>query len=143
VSLLPDLSVLWVIVFVLLLATILNVLLFKPLMRVMAERQAAVSSARELAERAAAQARSAAVEFETRTREARAEVYRLMDEARHAATARRTALLDDTRRQAESAIADAAARLRADAAAAREKIDHDAEALAATIIERVLGRHVS
>ncbi len=112
-------------------------------MRVMAERQAAVSSARELAERAAAQARNATGEFEARTREARAEVYKLMDEARHAATARRTALIEDTRRQAESSIAEAGARLRADAAEARAKIDHDAEALAATIIERVLGRHAS
>ena len=41
-SLLPDLSVLWVIVFVLLLATILNVLLFKPLIRVMEQRQGQV-----------------------------------------------------------------------------------------------------
>ena len=54
----PDLSVLWVIFFVLLLATILNGLLFKPLIRVMAAREAAVASARQLAERAATQARA-------------------------------------------------------------------------------------
>ena len=56
-NLLPDLSVLWVIVFVLLLATILNVLLFKPLMRVMDERATAVASARRLAEEAGAHVR--------------------------------------------------------------------------------------
>src|SRR4051812_756345 len=55
----PDLSVLWVIFFVLLVAAILNQLLFKPLIRVMAARETAVASARQLAERAAAQAREA------------------------------------------------------------------------------------
>ena len=42
----PDLSVFWVILSVLVLATIQNQLLFKPLTRVIAEREAAVQAAR-------------------------------------------------------------------------------------------------
>jgi F-type H+-transporting ATPase subunit b len=141
--LLPDLSVLWVIVFVLLLATILNVLLFKPLMRVMEQRQAAVSSARQLAEQAAAQAKAASDEFEAKTRAARADIYGQMEDARRAALDRRAALMNDTRRQAEATIAEASARLRADAADARARLDRDADSLATTIVERVLGRHAS
>ena len=57
---LPDLSVVWVIVFVLLLTAVLNRLLYKPLLRVMEERQRAITSARELAERSAAEATRAA-----------------------------------------------------------------------------------
>jgi F-type H+-transporting ATPase subunit b len=143
VNLLPDLSVLWVIFFVLLLATILNSLLFKPLMRVMEQRQAAASSARQLAEQAAARAKAATDEFEAKTREARADVYRQMEEARHAALDRRAALMSDTRQQAEAAIAEASARLRAEADEARARLDRDAESLATTIVERVLGRHAS
>jgi F-type H+-transporting ATPase subunit b len=139
----PDLSVLWVIFFVLVLTTVLNQLLFKPLLRVMAAREAAVASARQLAERAATQAREATNEFESRTRDARAEVYRHMDEARRLAEERRTALLADTRQQAEATLNDATARVRAEAAAARERLDRDADALATTIVERVLGRSVS
>lgn len=142
-SLLPDLSVLWVIFFVLLLATILNVLLFKPLLRVMEQRQAAVLSARQLAEQAAAQAKAASDEFDARTREARAEVYRQMEETRRAALDRRAALLNDTRQLAEASIAEATARLRAEAAEARARLDRDADSLATTIVERVLGRHAS
>ena len=139
----PDLSVLWVIVFVLLLATILNQLLFKPLLRVMAAREAAVASARQLAERAAAQAREASDEFDARTRGARAEVYRQMDEARRAALDHRTELLTETRQQADASIADATARLRAEAAEARARLDRDADILATTIVERVLGHSAS
>jgi F-type H+-transporting ATPase subunit b len=141
--LLPDLSVLWVIGFVLLLATILNVLLFKPLMRVMEQRQAAVASARHLAEEAAARAKSASDEFDARTRAARAEVYAQMDDTRRLALERRAALLTDTRRQADASIAEASARLRADADEARARLDRDAESLATTIVERVLGRQAS
>ena len=142
-SLLPDLSVLWVIFFVLILATILNVLLFKPLMRVMEQRASAVASARQLAEQAAAQARAATEEFEARTREARAEVYRQMEDSRRQALDRRATLLADTRRDAEASIAEASARLRADAAEARATLDRDADSLATTIVERVLGRRAS
>ena len=46
---LPDLSVVWVIFFVLLLTVVLERLLFTPLLRVMEERQRAIRSARELA----------------------------------------------------------------------------------------------
>jgi F-type H+-transporting ATPase subunit b len=139
----PDLSVLWVIFFVLLVAAILNQLLFKPLIRVMAARENAVASARQLAERAAAQAREASDEFDARTREARADVYRQMDEARRAAQMRRAELLADTRQQVDASIADATARVGAEAAEARARLDRDAHILATSIVERVLGRTAS
>jgi F0F1-type ATP synthase membrane subunit b/b' len=57
---LPDLSVFWVIFFVMLLTVIIDRLLLRPVMRVMNERERATRSARELAERSANQARAAA-----------------------------------------------------------------------------------
>ena len=86
---LPDLSVVWVIFFVLLLTVVLDRLLFKPLLRVMEERQRAITSARELAERSANEARLAAAEFDRKTGEARAELYRQMDEMRRTAMGER------------------------------------------------------
>jgi F-type H+-transporting ATPase subunit b len=139
----PDLSVLWVIAFVLLLTVVLDRLLFKPLTRVMAERATAVQSARALAERAAMQARDAGDEFDRRTRAARGEVYRQMENVRREALARRAALLAETRQEAEASIAEAAARVREEAEDARRRLDRDAESLATTIAERVLGRPVS
>jgi F0F1-type ATP synthase membrane subunit b/b' len=57
--------------------------------------------------------------------------------------ARRAELLAETRRQAEAAIHDASARVRADVTQARETLQRDAHSLATTIVERVLGRPVS
>lgn len=140
---LPDLSVFWVIFFVLLLTVILDRLLFKPILRVMKQREDAIRSARELAERSATEARAAAAEFEQKTTAARAEIYRQMDDMRRAALAERTEILARTRAEAEAEIAAAGAKLDADAAEARRRLEADAEALGAAAAERILGRKAS
>ena len=140
---LPDLSVVWVIFFVLLLTVVLDRLLFKPLLRVMEERQRAVSSARELAERSANEARLAAAEFDRRTGEARADLYRQMDEMRRAAMDERATILSRTRAEAETEIAAASAKLQAEAEEARRRLSADADALGAAVAERILGRKAS
>jgi F-type H+-transporting ATPase subunit b len=140
---LPDLSVVWVIGFVLLLTAILNRLLFKPVLKVLAERERATASARALAEESAAQARAAAAEFERKTREARAELYAQMDEMRRDATNTRLQVLAETRAEAEAEVATASARLKAEADEARRTLSADAEALGAQVAERILGRKAS
>jgi F-type H+-transporting ATPase subunit b len=141
--LLPDVSVLWVIFFVLVLTVVLDRLLFKPLLRVLKQREAAVHSARELAERSAADARQAAAEFEQKTTAARAEIYRQMEEMRRAALAERAEILARTRAEAEAEIASAGAALQAQAEAARRTLEADAEMLGTVAAERILGRRAS
>jgi F-type H+-transporting ATPase subunit b len=140
---LPDLSVIWVIFFVLLLTVVLDRLLFKPLLRVMAERQRAISSARELAERSASEARLAVAEFDRKTAEARAELYKQMDEMRRTALDERAAIMSRTRAEAEAEIASASARLQAEADEARRRLSTDADILGAAVAERILGRKAS
>ncbi|MDQ3346694.1 MAG: ATP synthase F0 subunit B [Acidobacteriota bacterium] len=140
---LPDLSVFWVIFFVLLLTALLNRLLFKPVLRVMEERERAIRSARELAERSANEARLASLEFEKKTAEARAELYRQMDEMRRAAMNERAEIMSRTRAEAESEIAAATAKLTAEAEEARRRLGAEADALGAAVAERILGRKAS
>lgn len=140
---LPDLSVLWVIFFVLLLTVVLDRLLFKPVLRVMAARDEATRSARALAERSASEARQASLEFETRTTEARTELYRQMDEMRRAAMSERAEIMARTRAEAEAEVSAASAKLVADAEQARRRLDAEADALGAAVAERILGRRAS
>jgi len=137
------LSVVCVIFFVLLLTVVLNRLLFKPLLKVMAAREQAISSARELAERSANEARQATLEFERKTGEARAELYKQMDEMRRAAMAERADILARTRVEVEAEIAAASAQLNAQVEDARRKLGAEAEALGAAVAERILGRRAS
>ena len=139
----PDLSVLWVIFFVLLLTLILNQLLFKPIVRVISAREGAVRDARALADSASRQAGEALREFEGRTRAARAEVHHQMEATRRAAEERRTAIVAAARQQSEATLADAHARLDQDTAAARARIEHDADAIAGAIAQRILGRQTT
>ena len=139
----PDLSVVWVIVLVLMLTGVLNRLLLRPMTRVMVERDGAIRSARELAEASQARAHAATEELEARTRAARGDVYRQMDEKRRDALERRAQLVADTRSEVERATTDATERVRAQALAAREQLDRGADAIATTIVERVLGRKAS
>lgn len=140
---LPDLSVVWVIFFVLLLTIVLDRLLFKPVLRVVEARGRATSSARDLAERAASEARLAVAEFEQKTAAARGELYRQMDEMRRTATNERAAILARTRAEADAEIASASQQLTADAEEAKRRLQADAETLGAAIAERILGRQAS
>ena len=139
----PDVTVFWVVFLILLTGVILNGLILKPVLRVMADREGAVRSARELAESAAAQARAATAEFEARTQAARSDIYREMDEKRRRALARRADLLAETREKVEAEIVTARESLATQAAAARATLERDAGVLAGDIVERVLGRKAS
>lgn len=139
----PDVTVFWVVALILLTGAILNGLIVRPILRVVEQREGAVRSARQLAESAAAQAQAATAEFEARTAAARAEIYGEMDEKRRRALDRRADLLTRTRAEAEAAIRDARDRVTTQAAAARARLDQDANVLAGDIVERVLGRRAS
>ena len=140
---LPGPGVFVVIAIVLLAIFVLDRGFFKPLNRVMRAREEAVRSAQEAANAAATKARAAAAEFEERTRAAQAEVYREMDENRRLANERRAEVMAATRQQVDSEVAEAGARVKAQAEEARQRLEREAETLADEIVERVLGRKAS
>ncbi len=140
---LPNLSVLWVIFFILVLTFIVDRLLLKPVLGVIRRREAAIESARELARRSATEAQAAVAEFDRKTAAARAEMYREMDEMRRAALGHRAEIVAQTRAEADAQIEDAVKRLDAEAAAARRTLEADAQTLGAAAADRILGRKAS
>jgi F-type H+-transporting ATPase subunit b len=140
---LPNLSVLWVIFFILVLTFIVDRMLLRPVLGVIRKREEAIESARELARRSAAEAQAAAAEFDRKTTAARAEMYREMDEMRRAALARRAEIVASTRAEAEAQVVEAVKRLDEETAEARRKLQADAQILGAAAAERILGRKAS
>ena len=138
-----DLSLLWVIFFVLVLTFVVNRLLIKPLTNTMEARRQAIESAWQLTERAAAEAKAATEEFERKTAAARADVYRQMDDMRRVANDERAKLLEATRAEAATALADATGKLKADTERARAELRADAEKLGNEAAARILGRQAS
>jgi F-type H+-transporting ATPase subunit b len=136
----PDLSALWVIFFLLLTTFLLNTLIFQPILKVIEARNKAVTDARDLAQSAAERATAANTEYTQKLNAARTEVYRQMDDKRRAAMDQRSALLADTRASVERELNDATTRVKQQAADARASLDREAETLAGSIVSRVLGR---
>ena len=137
---LPNLSVIFVIIAVILLVVVLDRVLFKPLLRVMRERAEAVSSAITLAESATAKAQAATADFDAKVTAARADLYKQMDERRKAADEYRAELMAKTKTEVDAQLADARATLQAQTDQARAILDKDAESLGQQIAAKVLGR---
>jgi F-type H+-transporting ATPase subunit b len=136
----PDLSALWVIFFLLLTTYLLNTLIFQPILKVIEARNKAVSDARTLAETASARASAANLEYSQKLNAARSEVYRQMDEKRRAAMDKRAAIVGETRASVERELTEATTRVKRQATEARATLDREAETLAGAIVSRVLGR---
>ena len=137
---LPNLSVVFVIFAVVLLAIVLDRVLFKPLLRVVRERDTAIKSALQLAESATAKAQAASAEFDASVTAARTDLYKQMDERRKAAEGYRHELMTKTRMDVDKQLAKAKAELQAQTAQARARLDEDAEQLGRDIASKVLGR---
>src|SRR5262245_42759821 len=99
----------------------------------MQAREGAIHTPRDRAERARLRATDAGDELDAKTRAARTEVYRQMEEKRRAALERRAQLLAGARQEVERSTADATERIRRQAASARGELERDANALAGTI----------
>jgi F-type H+-transporting ATPase subunit b len=140
---LPNLSVIWVIFFILVLTLVVDRLLLRPVLGVIRKREEAIESARALAERSAVEAQAATDEFERKTSAARAELYREMDDMWRGALGRRAEIVAQTRAEAEAQVADAARRLDADTEAAKQRLQAEAQALGAAAAEKILGRKAS
>lgn len=127
---------------VLALVFILNRWLFGPLNAILAQRQAEIDTARgelEAAQRVQDE-RLAAVE--ARVAEARKESYGIREQAHGEGRERRDQVLAAARDDAAKEIEEARAEISRQIAAARTQLESDADEIARTIAERILGRPV-
>ena len=137
-----NLSLFWVIAFLLVLAWTLDRTLIKPLTRVMQEREQALASARELAESATQRAAAATREFEEKRAEARADIFKQMDKMRQDLLVHREDILQKARIEADAAFKEASTRLSAQTEDARAQLEHDAQALGIAVAEQMLDRKI-
>jgi F-type H+-transporting ATPase subunit b len=121
----------------------LKAMLFKPLQKVLKQREALTAGARKAADESLAGAERRAQDYETKVRDARAEVYREQEETRKV-------WLDDQSKQiaaahdrSTEAMAGADKRLAEETAAARQNLVETSAALADSIANTVLARRKS
>jgi F0F1-type ATP synthase membrane subunit b/b' len=111
---------------------------WKPLERVLAEREAATAGARKAAEETLAQANEKLHLYEESLRRARAEIHREQEAVRHRALEERHQVLRETREQANKRLRQAQAELAAEIDQAKKKLEAESQLLADEITRSLL-----
>lgn len=111
---------------------------FKPLLAVMAEREARTAGARKAAESAQAAAADKVRQYEEALKQARAQVYSEQEAARKKALDERGALLQQARSKTAKEVGEAKSRVEGEVAGARRDLEGTIGELAAEIARRVL-----
>ncbi len=126
------------IVILLLLYAIYNLLVRKPLMRVLEERRARTEGAVLKARADVAAAEAKTQDYEERLREARLVIYKAQEARRQQAQQVRADALAEARARAHQQIGEARAAIEQDMSAARSGLQAEVERLASEIIRTVL-----
>jgi len=117
---------------------ILRGALFKPLLAVMAERDARTVGAREAAEKAQAVATEKGKQYQEALKQARGQVYAEQEAARKKLLEERAAQIKDARTRAAGEVSAAKERVAAELVAARRDLEATVAQLSAEIVRRVL-----
>jgi F-type H+-transporting ATPase subunit b len=113
-------------------------IVYKPLQRVLAERQARTEGAIQQAQAEITSAEERTAEYERRVREARAHIYAAQEARSRRTMEQRETGLAESRRQSDSKVKSARADLEKEVLAAKGTLQQQAEILAQRIIESVL-----
>ena len=117
---------------------VLRVLFFKPLLRVIAEREARTIGARKAAEAAQKAASEKVKQYQDALKQARTEVYVEQEAARKKVLDERAALLKEARARAAVFVSAERKRIAAEVLAARREIESSITQFAALVARRVL-----
>jgi F-type H+-transporting ATPase subunit b len=142
ISLFPDLSLFAVMAIFILEYLVVRKFFLQPINRVMEEREHDTKSADALYEQAMARFNEATANVEERLHVAKRDAANVRENFRAEASAHRASVVEKTRGEAETFLADAEAKLKADVEGARERIVSESDALARMAAERILGRAV-
>lgn len=138
-----DASFLFVFISVILLIFILNATLFKPINRVLEEREKLSGGRLGEARQLLAQYEERLQKYEGQIRAARAEAYQYAEEQRRQALARQQELTAQVKAEVGQQIAAAREEISTQSAAARTNLERDAREMAARISSQILHRPVN
>jgi F-type H+-transporting ATPase subunit b len=138
-----DIVLLFQAVNFLVLLFLLNILLYRPIRKVMADRAAEIASAREKTVSVDADVREKMADYERRLREAKTGATEERGKMIREARSEEAAILDAARRDAADALTEIRGVIQKEAAEAEGLLRARAEALSRVISEKVLGRSLS
>jgi F-type H+-transporting ATPase subunit b len=142
INLMPDLSLLAVMVIFVAEYFVVKRFFLKPINDVLDSREIEARTAQEMYEQALGRFNEATNQIEQRLHETRRDASQVRDRFRAEAGAHRATLIERTTGEAKKIVTDAEERLKGDVNEARAKLVRDAESLARLAAEKILGRSV-
>jgi len=122
------------------LVLVLNIFLFKPIRKVLAERRQVIDGARDKASAVDLEVQEKMAQYEVRLRDAKAEASARRAESLKQAQAEETSVLEKARTEAAASLGTIRDRVAKEAADARALLKQQAELLSGDICEKILGR---
>ena len=119
---------------------VLNVFLYKPIRKVLADRRQVIDSAREKTVSVDAEVQGKMAQYEARLHAAKVEAGARRAESLKLAQAEEASVLEKARKQASESLASIRERVAKEAGEARELLKKQAEVLSGDICEKILGR---
>lgn len=142
IRLVPDGTLFIHIALILLMIYVLNRTLFKPVNRVLEERERLTRGRSGEAHEILESVESKLAQYERTLREARTESYQLLERERTEAMRRRQSTLDEVREDAARSIEEEKQAIHAQAEAARAALEEESRRVAASVSANILGRPV-
>jgi F-type H+-transporting ATPase subunit b len=137
-----DFSFVFQLVNFLLLMLILNIFLFKPIRKVLAERNAEISGAKEKSAAVDKEVQEKHAIYEARMREIKARATDERSGLRKEAQVEEVAILDKARKDATDTLSAIKSKVAKESADARQLLKEQAVSLSSEICEKVLGRSI-
>lgn len=122
------------------LVLVLNIFLYKPIRKVLAERRQVIDGAREKAAAVDLEVQEKMALYEVRLHDAKTEAGARRAESLKLAQAEETSVLEKARAEAAASLASIRGRVAKEAADARVLLTQQAEILSGDICEKILGR---
>jgi F-type H+-transporting ATPase subunit b len=142
IQLVPDASILVHIALILLMVFVLNHTLFKPINRILEEREKRSRRGKGAAGDLIEKIEAGLSKYERTLRETKTESFRMIEEQRHAAMLDKQAKLDAVREDLDKTVADEKQSVRQQAEQARVSIETNAVQLASQIGSQILRRQI-
>jgi F-type H+-transporting ATPase subunit b len=138
----PDGSLVFVLILFLVFVFVMNRLLFRPVSRILDERQTLTAGAANEARAAARRYESKLDEYEATIRQARAESYKNLEAQRAVALAERQQVVEAAKQATAEEISRAKAEIERQAEQARATLEAESRQIAENISRTILGRTV-
>lgn len=138
----PDGSLVLIVILFIIFVFLLNRVLFKPVGRILDERENLTDGARAEARAAARQHQNRLDDYESRITQARAQSFRFLEQRRASAIQERIRIIDEAKHRAAEELASAKEEIARQAAEAKAMLEGEARFLSQQISRSLLGRTV-